>query len=61
MTVEIQELVIQGRVGSPEEASPQSYIPYKALPQLLSDEERWIERIKNEIFEQLREQGWAPR
>lgn len=61
MTVEIQELVIQGRVVASDGASPQSFIQRKSQPHLLSDEERWIERIKNEVFEQLREQGWEPR
>ncbi|MGV3345417.1 DUF5908 family protein [Enterobacteriaceae bacterium LUAb1] len=53
MTVEIRELVIQVDVTEP---SP----PAGALPVTESsewDEQRWVEKIKQEVLEQLLERG----
>nr|WP_241391069.1 DUF5908 family protein [Serratia proteamaculans]ULG16481.1 Afp6 [Serratia proteamaculans] len=53
MTVEIRELIIQVEVTDPAPSAP-------SLPFALHrewDDQRWVEKIKQEVLEQLLERG----
>jgi len=53
MTVEIRELIVQVEVTEPApSASPLPFAPHREW-----DEQRWVERIKQEVLEQLLERG----
>ncbi len=53
MTVEIRELIVQVEVtASVPSASSLPFAPHREW-----DDERWVERIKQEVLEQLLERG----
>ncbi|EDV0263024.1 hypothetical protein I9G02_004505 [Salmonella enterica] len=53
MTVEIRELIIKVEVTEPASSAPS--LPFARHREW--DDERWVERIKQEILEQLLERG----
>lgn len=55
MTVEIRELIVQVEITEPAPALSAPSLPFAQHREW--DDERWVERIKQEVLEQLLERG----